>query len=190
LRDLLIALFISAEVLNFTVVLAQYIGKTTRTTRAICPLDALQPPLLQHERPRVQVLITTYSEPVELVRRTLEGAMLLDYPPDRLEINVLDDGFFSIEDAARGVAGFKQTERGGAMMLLIEALAKRASAATNGPTGAQCEHTSREVDGAARPDAAPHGSLVLEQRRPNLPTLRLIARRKGVPTWHKVRWGT
>jgi len=40
--------------------------------------------------PTVDVFIATYNEPVDIVRRTVIGAMLIDYP--RKEVYVLDDG--------------------------------------------------------------------------------------------------
>ena len=42
--------------------------------------------------PFVDVLIPTFTEPVDLVKITLMGCALLDYPKDRLRIFLLDDG--------------------------------------------------------------------------------------------------
>lgn len=42
--------------------------------------------------PKVDVLICTYNEPVELVLVTIVGAMDLDYPKELLNVYVLDDG--------------------------------------------------------------------------------------------------
>lgn len=42
--------------------------------------------------PSVDVLIPTYNEPVELVKITLAGATAIDYPADKLNIYLLDDG--------------------------------------------------------------------------------------------------
>ncbi|MBT9282300.1 MAG: glycosyltransferase [Hydrogenibacillus schlegelii] len=42
--------------------------------------------------PTVDVLIPTYNEPLEVLKRTLVAARTLDYPKDRLTVYVLDDG--------------------------------------------------------------------------------------------------
>lgn len=42
--------------------------------------------------PTVDVLIPTYNEPVELVKITLAAASNIDYPPEKLNIYLLDDG--------------------------------------------------------------------------------------------------
>lgn len=42
--------------------------------------------------PFVDILICTYNEPVELVRKTLAAAMLMEYPKDRFLVHVCDDG--------------------------------------------------------------------------------------------------
>ncbi|GAB4377164.1 MAG: hypothetical protein Kow00121_25830 [Elainellaceae cyanobacterium] len=40
----------------------------------------------------VDVYIPTYNEDVEIVRKTVLGALAIDYPPEKLHIYVLDDG--------------------------------------------------------------------------------------------------
>ena len=42
--------------------------------------------------PSVDVLIPTYNEPLEIVRTTMLGAMNIDWPRDRLNVYILDDG--------------------------------------------------------------------------------------------------
>lgn len=42
--------------------------------------------------PSVDVLIPTYNEPLEIVRTTMLGAMNIDWPRDRLNVFILDDG--------------------------------------------------------------------------------------------------
>jgi cellulose synthase catalytic subunit (UDP-forming) len=42
--------------------------------------------------PTVDVFITTYDEPLDVVRATVLGALALDYPRDRMNVFVLDDG--------------------------------------------------------------------------------------------------
>lgn len=42
--------------------------------------------------PTVDIFITTYNEPVEILRRTIVGAKAIDYPADRITLYLLDDG--------------------------------------------------------------------------------------------------
>ncbi len=42
--------------------------------------------------PHIDVLITTYNEPLEVVRYTALGALNMDWPTDRLHVYILDDG--------------------------------------------------------------------------------------------------
>jgi len=42
--------------------------------------------------PTVDVFITTYDEPLDVVRATVLGALALDYPQDKMNVFVLDDG--------------------------------------------------------------------------------------------------
>ena len=42
--------------------------------------------------PHVDVLIATYNEPLDVLERTIIGALSLDWPADRLHVHVLDDG--------------------------------------------------------------------------------------------------
>ncbi|MBK7927594.1 MAG: UDP-forming cellulose synthase catalytic subunit [Bryobacterales bacterium] len=42
--------------------------------------------------PSVDILIPTYNEPLEIVRTTMLGAMNIDWPRDRLNVYILDDG--------------------------------------------------------------------------------------------------
>jgi cellulose synthase/poly-beta-1,6-N-acetylglucosamine synthase-like glycosyltransferase len=42
--------------------------------------------------PHVDVLIATYNEPLDVLEKTIAGALALDWPADRLHVHVLDDG--------------------------------------------------------------------------------------------------
>ena len=56
--------------------------------------------------PQVDVFIATYNEPLEVLEKTIAGAMALDWPAERLNICVLDDGrrdWLAAYCAARGV---------------------------------------------------------------------------------------
>jgi cellulose synthase (UDP-forming) len=43
------------------------------------------------ELPTVDVFIPTYNEPLDVLERTIVGALALDYPRDRMKVYVLDD---------------------------------------------------------------------------------------------------
>ncbi|MBD2326570.1 glycosyltransferase family 2 protein [Alkalinema sp. FACHB-956] len=60
--------------------------------RQVKPLDHLTPAFSVKDLPTVDVFITCYSEPVELVQATLEAALQIDYPATKLRVYVLDDG--------------------------------------------------------------------------------------------------
>lgn len=42
--------------------------------------------------PTVDVFIPTYNEPLEIVKPTVMAALNMDYPPDRFQVYILDDG--------------------------------------------------------------------------------------------------
>ena len=58
------------------------------------PLRRRPVPLAGNPRhwPTVDVFIPTYNEPLSVVRATILGALALDYPNDKLQVIVLDDG--------------------------------------------------------------------------------------------------
>ena len=60
----------------------------------ISPLDRVAPALPRDptELPVVDVFVPTYDEPVEIVFVTLAACTQMDYPPEKLNIYVLDDG--------------------------------------------------------------------------------------------------
>jgi cellulose synthase (UDP-forming) len=60
----------------------------------VAPLQRSAPPLPADRRawPTVDVLVPTYNEPVEMVAVTLTACAQLDYPREKLNIFVLDDG--------------------------------------------------------------------------------------------------
>lgn len=59
----------------------------------LAPLDRPRAAAPRRETaPRVDVLVPTYDEDIEIVARTLKAATRLDYPSDRLGVVLLDDG--------------------------------------------------------------------------------------------------
>ncbi|MFZ5973922.1 MAG: glycosyltransferase [Bacillota bacterium] len=60
-----------------------YMRKPYRTKRRLSDLPYL---------PTVDVMITTYNEPVKVIRRTVAAASRLDYPGNKFTVYVCDDG--------------------------------------------------------------------------------------------------
>ena len=56
------------------------------------PMDVTPAPVAERDLPRVDVFVTIYNEPPDILYRTLLACAALDYPADRLNIYVLDDG--------------------------------------------------------------------------------------------------
>ena len=55
-------------------------------------LPYLSPPLAMTEWPTVDVFITCYNEPPEMVEETARAALAIDYPTTKLRVYILDDG--------------------------------------------------------------------------------------------------
>lgn len=73
-----------------TVLFAQLARRTDRSKEA----DQHEERLRLRDRaelPHVDVLIATYDEPLEVLERTVIGAISIDWPKDRLHVHVLDD---------------------------------------------------------------------------------------------------
>jgi cellulose synthase (UDP-forming) len=71
---------------------------------SLWPLDRPPMPLkgASDAYPSVDVFIPTYSEPVELVYRTVVAASQIRYPKDKLRVYVLDDGATAEKTASTG----------------------------------------------------------------------------------------
>jgi cellulose synthase (UDP-forming) len=68
------------------------IGLWRPLERRIKSLPYLNPPLPQSEWPTVDVFVTCYSEPPEMIEATARAALAIDYPATKLRVYVLDDG--------------------------------------------------------------------------------------------------
>ena len=68
------------------------IGLWRPLERQVKSLDRLTPPMRSADWPTVDVFITCYSEPPEMVEETARAAMAIDYPVTKLRIYILDDG--------------------------------------------------------------------------------------------------
>ena len=60
--------------------------------RQVRSLKFMAPSIPELELPSVDVFITCYNEPVELVEETARAALAIDYPITKLRVYILDDG--------------------------------------------------------------------------------------------------
>ncbi|MEH1913054.1 glycosyltransferase [Nostoc sp.] len=68
------------------------IGLWRPLVRQIKSLDQMTPPIPRADWPTVDVFVTCYNEPPEIVEETAKAALVMDYPPIKLRVYVLDDG--------------------------------------------------------------------------------------------------
>ncbi|MEH2421210.1 MAG: glycosyltransferase family 2 protein [Nostoc sp.] len=68
------------------------IGLWRPLVRQIKSLDQMIPPIPRSDWPTVDVFVTCYNEPPEIVEETAKAALTMDYPPTKLRVYVLDDG--------------------------------------------------------------------------------------------------
>ncbi|MEH2412597.1 glycosyltransferase family 2 protein [Nostoc sp.] len=68
------------------------IGLWRPLVRQIKSIDQMTPPLPKSDWPTVDVFVTCYNEPPEIVEETAKAALAMNYPPTKLRVYVLDDG--------------------------------------------------------------------------------------------------
>ncbi len=68
------------------------IGLWRPLEREVRSLDQLKPAMSEADYPTVDVFVTCYNEPVDIIEQTTQAALELDYPADKLRVYVLDDG--------------------------------------------------------------------------------------------------
>lgn len=68
------------------------IGLWRPLTRFVKSLDQLTPVFAETNWPTVDVFVTCYNEPVDIVERTVRAALAIDYPVTKLRTYILDDG--------------------------------------------------------------------------------------------------
>ncbi|KNY21695.1 glycosyltransferase [Methylobacterium sp. ARG-1] len=76
-----------AEILLFLVVMSRCVDRSSEA-------DGLEKRFFaqsKEELPTVDVFIPTYNEPLDVLERTIIGALALDYPRDKFKVYVLDD---------------------------------------------------------------------------------------------------
>ena len=82
-----IELLAFCDILLFLVTMSRYVDRSAEA-------DRLQQQFFskpEADWPWVDVFIPTYNEPLDVLERTIVGALALDYPKDKLTIYVLDD---------------------------------------------------------------------------------------------------
>lgn len=77
-----------SEVVLFLILMSRYVDRSAEADRLARAFFAGE----QAELPTVDVFIPTYNEPLDVLERTIIGALALDYPKDKLKVYVLDDG--------------------------------------------------------------------------------------------------
>lgn len=82
-----IELLAFAEIALFLLIMSRYAERSGEADRLQAAFTA-QP---QEKWPTIDVLIPTYDEPIDVLERTVVGALALDYPKDKFRVYVLDD---------------------------------------------------------------------------------------------------
>ncbi|WP_081160419.1 glycosyltransferase [Ensifer aridi] len=77
-----------SEVVLFLILMSRYVDRSAEADRLGQAFFAQR----EGDLPTVDIFIPTYNEPLDVLERTIVGALALDYPKDKLTIYVLDDG--------------------------------------------------------------------------------------------------
>ncbi|WP_194756411.1 UDP-forming cellulose synthase catalytic subunit [Aliidiomarina indica] len=80
-------LLLSAEVYAWTILVLGYIQTIWPLERKVAGL-----PADVDQWPSVDVYIPTYNEPLHVVRPTIQAALAMDWPQDKIKVYLLDDG--------------------------------------------------------------------------------------------------
>lgn len=75
------------DVVLFLVAMSRYADRSGESDRLGAGFFARD----ERDLPTVDVFIPTYNEPLDVLERTIVGALALDYPRDKLKVYVLDD---------------------------------------------------------------------------------------------------
>jgi cellulose synthase (UDP-forming) len=81
-----------AEIYSYLGGVMFIVGLWRPLERQIKSLDQLTPSIPRSQWPTVDVFVTCYSEPPEMVEETARAALAMDYPLTKLRVYVLDDG--------------------------------------------------------------------------------------------------
>jgi cellulose synthase (UDP-forming) len=81
-----------AEIYSYVGGVIFTIGLWRPLVREVAAFNQMMPTIPLADYPTIDVLVTCYNEPVEIVEPTTRAALALDYPPGKLRVYVLDDG--------------------------------------------------------------------------------------------------
>jgi cellulose synthase (UDP-forming) len=84
---LVVLLLLGAELYTFTTLFLGYFQTVRPLGRQPVPLDGPS-----STWPTVDLYIPTYNEPLSVVRATIQAALAIDYPREKIKVFVLDDG--------------------------------------------------------------------------------------------------
>ncbi|WP_145635262.1 MULTISPECIES: glycosyltransferase [Rhizobium] len=83
----IIELLAFTDVVLFLILMSRYVDRSREADK----LGKIFFSRDQRELPTVDVFIPTYNEPLDVLERTIVGALSLDYPAEKLKVYVLDD---------------------------------------------------------------------------------------------------
>lgn len=83
----IVELLAFTEIFLFLVTMSRYADRSVEADR----LEAASATWPEDDWPAVDVFIPTYDEPIDVLERTIVGALALDYPSHKLKVYVLDD---------------------------------------------------------------------------------------------------
>ena len=81
-----------AEIYSYLGGVMFLIGLWQPVVRKVRSFNCLMPKFPKEEYPTVDVFITCYNEPAEMVEETAKAALAINYPVDKLKVYILDDG--------------------------------------------------------------------------------------------------
>ena len=81
-----------AEIYSYLGGVMFLIGLWQPVVRKVRSFNCLMPKFPKQEYPTVDVFITCYNEPAEMVEETTRAALAINYPVDKLKVYILDDG--------------------------------------------------------------------------------------------------
>ncbi len=81
-----------AEIYSYLGGVMFLVGLWQPVVRKVRSFNRLMPTFPEAEYPTVDVFITCYNEPAEMVEETAQAALAIDYPVDKLKVYILDDG--------------------------------------------------------------------------------------------------
>ncbi|MEM7594374.1 MAG: ATP-binding protein [Cyanobacteria bacterium P01_A01_bin.83] len=81
-----------AEIYSYLGGVMFLIGLWQPVVRKIRSFNCLLPKFPPAEYPSINIFITCYNEPAEMVEETAKAALAIDYPVDKLKVYILDDG--------------------------------------------------------------------------------------------------